>query len=203
MSADVPPSPSSSPAPDPSPSSIAPLAALAVARAGSFSSLEDMLKEMLKDVPPEHREKVAVMVRTQIIRSTHIGPLPPPEQLAAYNAIIPNGADRIMKMAENQSTHRIDLENTVIKSQQIQAGRGQLFGAIIGLSGLGLATFAAVKGQPWFGAVIGGSTLVSLAGVFVYSQTQERRELKGKAEEMESVNPKSTQQSDGPSIPRA
>ncbi len=33
------------------------------------------------------------------------GPLPPPEVFAKYEQILSGSADRILKMAENQSTH--------------------------------------------------------------------------------------------------
>ena len=41
---------------------------------------------------------------------THIGPLPDAETLKEYSVLIPNGADRVMKMAEEQSKHRMFLE---------------------------------------------------------------------------------------------
>jgi uncharacterized membrane protein len=88
-----------------------------------------------------------------------------------------------MKMAEQQSAHRISLESTVVNSQQKQSFCGQIFGLIIGLAGLGLATFAAVHDQPWFGSIIGGSTLVSLVSVFVYARWAE---LNKKREQMGS-----------------
>lgn len=39
-------------------------------------------------------------VQIMIARCFHSGPLPPPSDLAQYNDIISNGADRIMAMAE-------------------------------------------------------------------------------------------------------
>ena len=112
------------------------------------------------------------------------GPLPDPAELEAYNQIIPDGADRILKMVEAQSAHRIGMEKVVITSQQRQAFCGQIFGLLIGLSGLSLATYAAVMGQPWFGAIIGGATLGSLVSAFLYTQTQQKKELEQKAEPM-------------------
>ncbi|MCL2659595.1 MAG: DUF2335 domain-containing protein [Acidobacteriaceae bacterium] len=38
------------------------------------------------------------------------GPLPPPDVLTQYDQVVPNGAERIMAMAEQQSRHRIELE---------------------------------------------------------------------------------------------
>lgn len=43
------------------------------------------------------------------------GPLPPPDILEAYDKVVPNGADRIMSLAERQSQHRQDMEARVIE----------------------------------------------------------------------------------------
>jgi uncharacterized membrane protein len=115
--------------------------------------IREYAPEVLNSIPPKNRPKlsqVSVSFYQQEV-SVRSGPLPAPEELAAYNQIIPEGADRIMKMAEQQSAHRISLESTVVNSQQKQSFCGQIFGLIIGLSGLGLATYAAIHNQPWFG----------------------------------------------------
>lgn len=142
------------------------------------NTLEGLIREkapeILSSIPENKRPKLAAIT---IERS---GPLPLPSELAAYDQIIPNGADRIMKMAEAQTVHRIEIEKIVIKSQQGQAWRGQVFGLIIGLAGLGLATLAAMNGQPWFGGIIGGATLVSLVSAFLYSQQKTKEDLSQK-----------------------
>jgi uncharacterized membrane protein len=144
--------------------------------------LHEHLPEVLGSISAQDRPKLAhVMMREQVIRT---GPLPVPSELAAYNSIIPDGADRIMKMAEVQSNHRIEIENIVVKSQQNQALRGQIFGLIIGLTGLSLATYAAVVGQPWFGGTIGSATLVSLVSAFLVAKQKEKQELTQKRPEV-------------------
>jgi uncharacterized membrane protein len=155
-------------------------------------TLEQIIREnapeVLNSIPQKARPKLA-QVRVEFYKqevSLRTGPLPAPEELAAYNQVIPEGADRIMKMAEQQSAHRISLESTVVNSQQKQSFCGQIFGLIIGLAGLGFATFAAVHGQPWFGSIIGGTTLVSLVSVFVYARRGQHAELNKKREQMES-----------------
>jgi hypothetical protein len=47
---------------------------------------------------------------TRVQASYFAGPLPPPEVLARYNDVVPNGADRILSMAERQGAHRESLE---------------------------------------------------------------------------------------------
>jgi uncharacterized membrane protein len=153
-------------------------------------TLEELIREkapeVLKALPGDKKQALAVSIETHQF-SMRASPLPDPSELAAYNQIIPNGADRILKMAEDQSAHRIDIEKTVIGSQQRQAFCGQAFGLIIGLSGLFSATYAAIHGQPWFGGIIGGTTLVSLVSVFLHTRYSQKRELGQKQEQMQQV----------------
>ena len=70
-------------------------------------------------------------------------------------------------MAEQQSVHRQELERSTIAKQMRQSGTGQWLGFIIALAALGCAVAVTLGGYPWVGGTIGGSTVVSLAGVFV------------------------------------
>ncbi|MGO2103477.1 MAG: DUF2335 domain-containing protein [Psychroflexus halocasei] len=47
---------------------------------------------------------------TLIQEKSHSGPLPDAETLVRYDSVIPEGAYRIMKMAENQQNHRISIK---------------------------------------------------------------------------------------------
>jgi uncharacterized membrane protein len=152
--------------------------------------------EVLKEMPPEILEKlkgalrISVPERTRTEFSvTRIAPLPLPSELAAYNDVIPQGADRIMKMAEAQSAHRIDIEKTVISSQQGQEARGQFLGFVIAIVGLLCGAYVAVSGQPWAGAAIGGVPLVGLVSVFVLSKNKQKADLSEKEKQMEKVAP--------------
>lgn len=75
-----------------------------------------------------HREQHAEIHRS--------GPLPSPDDLALYNQIIPNGADRIMKMAENQAEHRQQLEKLALQSNTERSRTGQYLGFILNLVAL-------------------------------------------------------------------
>ncbi len=147
-------------------------------------TLEELLKEkapeILGAVPAEDRPKLASVSIEQTRISYRSGLLPEPSELEAYNAIIPNGADRIMKMAEAQASHRMVLETTVIGSQQKQEERGQWFALIIALVFGSAGLYAALHGQPWFGGIIAGGTLVSIVGIFVYSKHQAAKDLSDK-----------------------
>lgn len=147
--------------------------------------IQEKAPDVLKGIP---QDTIKALGRISIERheiSMRSSPLPEPAELAAYNQVIPAGADRILKMAEAQSAHRIAIETLVVKSQQTQGFCGQLFGLIIGIFGIGSATFAAVSGQPWFGSIIGGATLVSLVSVFVIGRKAQKRELDSKRHQMQ------------------
>ncbi|HZL48592.1 MAG TPA: DUF2335 domain-containing protein [Solirubrobacteraceae bacterium] len=91
------------------------------------------------------------------------GPLPPPEMLARYNDALPDGADRIVKMAEDQSAHRRTIES-----------RGQIFGFTLALVAIvgGIALIA--DGKSAEGLVPLVSALAGLVGLFIYGEVRGR-----------------------------
>lgn len=127
------------------------------------------IEEILEKVSESDRQFVlARLVQIKMSMKSHfVGPIPRPEDLERYNKIIPNGADRIMSRAEKQSDHRMQLEDKVISRQQNQSGRGQIFAFIISLLFLIAAWDLGKSGEPVLAGVIGGTTLVSLATVFI------------------------------------
>lgn len=112
------------------------------------------------------------------------GPLPHPQILEHYNAILPGAAERILKMAEDQSEHRRKLESEVIFSGINNSKKGLLFGFIIGITGLIGSVIISLFGQAILGGVIGISTLTALVGVFVYGTSQQKAEREKKRENM-------------------
>lgn len=114
------------------------------------------------------------MVARQVTLSS--GPLPPPSILESYNKIVPGAAERIIKIAEEQSSHRRSLEAMVIKSDIENTKLGLKFGLCIGLFGLVATTAIAIWGNPILSGIIGFATLGSLVGVFVYGSQQRRHE---------------------------
>ncbi len=134
--------------------------------------------EIFKGVPP--KKKIEILESLSIIsiqHRSHSGPLPDAETLIQYDSVIPNGADRIMKMAENQQKHRISIESKVIKSQSSQSKLGQIFGLIVGLVGIGCGTYLAANGEPTVGGIIAGGTVVSLVSVFVIGKAIQRKNI--------------------------
>lgn len=107
-------------------------------------------------------------------------PLPPPEELNKYNDVVQNGAERIIKMAENQQQHRMNLEVMAVTSQLKESSRGQIFGFIIGLAGIIGSLVIANNGFETAGSIIGSTSLVGLVSVFVLGKKYQKNNLEKK-----------------------
>ncbi|MEK7565052.1 MAG: DUF2335 domain-containing protein [Patescibacteria group bacterium] len=115
------------------------------------------------------------VILTEISQSFS-GPLPPPDILRQFDEVVPGAAERIIKMAEDQSTHRRELEKKVIDSDITRSKWGQILGFIIAISGLVVSAIVAVYGSALAGGIIGVGTLASLVGVFMYGSRTRSRE---------------------------
>lgn len=132
--------------------------------------------KIFNGIPPQKKlELLKSFSVTLIQEKSHSGPLPDSESLIQYDSVIPNGADRIMKMAENQQVHRMSIEKKVIDSQSIQSLLGQVFGLIIGIVGIASGTFLAYSGESTVGGIIAGGTVVSLVSVFVIGRKKQSK----------------------------
>ncbi len=145
-----------------------------------------MSKNKLQHLPSSHSPQKSVEV-VQIQRS---GPLPDPAELEGCNRVIPNGAERIIKMAELQTSHRMEIEKHVVFSQQSQAVRGQYFGLLAVLISVGCATYAAISGMQTFASVLGGTTVTSLAVAFLGGKYLQKKDLSEKAKSSPEPLPK-------------
>jgi len=113
--------------------------------------------------------------KKSIITETFSGPIPPPALLAKYDELIPNGADRILKMAEKQSTHRQCIEKWVIIGGTLLSHFGVLCAAVIALGTLYFGSQLIRDGHAISGSIFAGSGLVGLVTAFIYG-TRSRKE---------------------------
>ena len=112
--------------------------------------------------------------------SSFSGPLPHPAILKEYNLVLKDGAERIMQMVEKQSSHRMSLEQHTIKEELRQSSRGQVFGFILGIVGLGLATWLTIQGHETIAGIFGATTIIGLVTVFVIGKKIQQKELSEK-----------------------
>ncbi len=61
---------------------------------------------------PDLRKQISSSMRMETFK----GPIPPPAVLEAYESLVPGAAQRILKMAENQASHRQEIEKIVVKA---------------------------------------------------------------------------------------
>lgn len=104
------------------------------------------------------------------------GPVPPPQILQHYNDVIPDAAERIMRMAEKQSNHRIELEGRVIKSDIIKSYTGMFLATTIAIYGLYIAKEIAINGNPWAAGIIAALDLGGLISVAIYNGAIQKKE---------------------------
>lgn len=74
------------------------------------------------------------------------GPLPPPGALAQFDQIIPNGAQRIMAMVEQEQAHRIEHEKIELAASVSDFRRGHWLGAALGIASIAGAVLTAYIG---------------------------------------------------------
>ena len=112
----------------------------------------------------------------QATSSSFSGPLPHPNVLEKYNEIIPNGAERIMAMAEKQSAHREYLETRVIDGNVANQTRGSYFAFILSLVAIvgGFVLIEQGKDAEGLAAII--TSVAALVGVFFYSKYEQKKE---------------------------
>ena len=132
------------------------------------------LSDQQSNSSPENQKISRGLVVQQ--SSSFSGPLPPPEILKKFDEIVPGSAERIMKMAEGQFTHRTELEKKVIDSDIARSKWGQILGFVIALVGLIGSVTISIYGSGLVGAVIGVGTLASLVGVFMYGSQNRSKE---------------------------
>ena len=98
----------------------------------------------------------------------HSGPLPHPELLSRYNEIVPNAAERIMNMAENEQKHRLLMDKKSTINAIIMGYLGIIFALFSVVILAGLVYYALLKGFDVTAAALGVGAIASVAGVFMF-----------------------------------
>ena len=120
--------------------------------------------EVLEGVPDE--TKIAY-----IQAASFRGPLPPPALFSHYDKTLPGSADRILKMAETEQSHRHGWEVSLLDAQRSDVRRGQWMGFGLGIAGLVVAVIRALIGHSYVAmfsvvTVIAGITAAIVKGHF-------------------------------------
>jgi uncharacterized membrane protein len=135
--------------------------------------------KMIPASPPQKVERRELT--TEINVAAFSGPLPPPTLLAQYNDVIPNGADRIMVMAERQSAHRERLEARVVDGNVANQTRGSYFAFVIILVAILCGFYLIHEGKNTAGLTSIITAVGGAVGVFFYSKLEQKKERDEKA----------------------
>ena len=117
------------------------------------------------------------------------GPLPPPHILAKYDEIIPNGAERILGMAERQEEHRHTMERAIVEAEIWQSRLGLILGFVVVMT-MGIGGMILI----WHGDNVNGLAIVltalgGLLGSFLYSVKKKERVHKFSSEHDKADEP--------------
>lgn len=94
---------------------------------------------------------------------TYEGPIPPAPMMAEFDRIIPNGADRIMKMAEKQQDHEISERKYINRIHGKVLTRSQVLPFILLMSMVIAGTFLI-----YIDKVVVGAGLISPAALIAF-----------------------------------
>ena len=120
---------------------------------------------------PESKEELEKLLIA--VYQEFAGPIPPPDRMEQYEKTLPGSADRILKMAENQSEHRQSLEKQRLSFSNREVHLGQIFGFLIGAIAIVTGGYTALNGAPIPGGFIGTTGVVGLVAVFVIGSSRK------------------------------
>lgn len=108
--------------------------------------------------------------------SIRSGPLPAPQELAEYDLVVPGAADRIITRFEKQSDHRMNLETSVIKHDNVRAYLGMVGGFLLQAGVIWGTVKLGAGGHEWSAAALGGGgSVTGLSTIWAsWRRSQER-----------------------------
>jgi uncharacterized membrane protein len=105
------------------------------------------------------------------------GPLPPPERLQQFDAIVENGAERIFQQWEREADHRRAYESKALRAHVRLDAMGRIMAFAFAMSTLGLAAWFATIGQSWLSALFGGGTIAAVTTALVKDHSRKRSRI--------------------------
>lgn len=128
-----------------------------------------------------------------VVASQYSGPIPVPEAMEKYDQILPGAADRILKMAEQQTQHRQSLESAVIKGNLCHQRWGLIAGAVITIVAITAGTILALNDKDTAGLITILSMIGIDAGVFVFGRLRQEKDRAQKLTEIEETKKQNQQ----------
>lgn len=120
---------------------------------------------MAKNKPPVNtNSSISQHEKHKIVTSQQwTGPLPPPSALDQFNQIIPNGAERIMRMVEQEQAHRIKHEESSLQASVRDMERRHWIGGAISMAAIAGAVYTAyIEAHPSVSTALVGVPLFAV-----------------------------------------
>lgn len=129
-----------------------------------------VVADRIQREPNEEVKKVVQVVAEQ----SFSGPIPPPSMLREYNSVDDGFANRIISMAENQQTHRQQLESKSVDAAISTESRGQNYALLVSVLIIAGALYLIDSGKELSGSILAGGTLTGLAYMFITGRKKEK-----------------------------
>ena len=153
--------------------------------------------EPASETPPEiirrgetERPDAELVTQSSISVSHRSGPLPPVEDLVAYEEHFPGFGERILVLAEKRVLHDMEmeraqlaLEREVYNGDQRRSYQGMWLGGGTILTAIGGGIYAILQNHDTAGAAVVASVVGALAYVFSTTLNQRRQEREAKREQ--------------------
>lgn len=132
------------------------------------------INNALNDLEPEKRDLITKAIISIFERKTFSGPLPAPEDFAAYKNVVPDAPERILAMAEKQQQHRIETEQKIVDSNIKSSLLGQWLAAIMAIICLLCCVYLGIHGHD----VLAGSIVAIIVSVVTIFALRKRSDQK-------------------------
>ncbi|MEI6533555.1 MAG: DUF2335 domain-containing protein [Candidatus Roizmanbacteria bacterium] len=153
-----------------------------------MEQIKDKVEEKKDVVEGQVVEEETIPPASAIIESTYFaGPLPHPYILKKYEEILPGCADRIIKMAEDQSKHRMGLEKEVVGSNIMNEKIGMFVGFVMSIIVIATSTYLVSVNKSIEGFIGYGSMMV----LYTYNYASQKRKEEtttDSSKESDSIN---------------
>lgn len=151
---------------------------------GSNNSNSEVVKVLPKELRnvvellPADKQDAAARQLISVIShyQSYHGPTPPASELQGYENIIPGSANRIIKLAEEEASHRRGLEKNIVRRQFNQSSAGQWLGFVLSSILIAVGGLLTYLGHDTVGGIIFGTTIIGLATVFALGRWNKKEE---------------------------
>lgn len=135
------------------------------------------------DGNPNPQASLLQAAALQIEKNHHEGPIPSPQALSEYEEVLPGIADRIMSMAEKNAEHLRKKEQSLVDNHYQDKTSGRRYGFTLILIAFLVTWIAIERNMPYLAALIGGTTVLGIATIFILGKKANTKHNDNNSEE--------------------